>query len=256
MDRKRHVSHDSSYIYFNYHPTRHYHIPGIALGKERLRITSSTKMFGRWIKLANRFIIVILARHGALQVGPPVPEPLFTNESKPRTKQEGLVLKHALEFLHADPLTRRHFIVIWIQCNSTGSILDAGKQDVINFMLAPWTGWAMRHGIGGPVMQSRQKVKVLHGESRRNAEFLGELANGRVLDTRDLATLDLIGCVDFTGRHAMQGMRATRIGPDTGKGDFVRGALLQQEFVCGLVKDKDGKGAVQNAMWLLRTKDV
>jgi hypothetical protein len=42
----------------------------------------------------------------------------------------------------------------------------------------------------------------------------------------------------------------------TGKGNFARRSLLQQQSTITAVKDEDGKGTVQNGMWLLQRKDV
>ena len=41
-----------------------------------------------------------------------------------------------------------------------------------------------------------------------------------------------------------------------GKGDFVRCPLMQEQATVRFVKQKDGKGSMQDTVWLLLAKDV
>lgn len=54
--------------------------------------------------------------------------------------------------------------------------------------------------------------------------------------------------VDLVWVLAVEGVAAARVGPHGGKGDFVCGALLQQQLVLR-VEEEYGKCTVQQAMW-------
>ena len=87
-------------------------------------------------------------------------------------------------------------------------------------MLSPGRIGSVGDGIGCPVMKSGNKGNfAVWYVLRFNAQFVLELANGGMFNARKVGIG--IGCnVDFIGCHAMEGMGATGIGPDTGKGNF------------------------------------
>lgn len=73
---------------------------------------------------------------------------------------------------------------------------------------------AMGDGISSPVMQPGQKLELINGDLiGGDTELVIELADGSILGTHDGAVGNILGGVNLGWRHAVQRMRAARVGP-------------------------------------------
>ena len=91
-------------------------------------------------------------------------------------------------------------------------------------------------------MDAGQETEFLDGDFVGfDAEFLVELADRGALGTLDGGVEVVAGF----GGHA-EWVRAAGVGPHVREGDFLRGALLEEEAVLG-VEEEGGEGAVEEA---------
>lgn len=73
----------------------------------------------------------------------------------------------------------------------------------------------MGDGIGRPIMQSRQELELFNGQFLgRDAQFVIQLADGRIFGTQHRSLGHVVGCIHLGGLHAVKRMGAARVGPD------------------------------------------
>mmetsp|Transcript_239 Transcript_239/g.659 ORF Transcript_239/g.659 Transcript_239/m.659 type:complete len:303 (+) Transcript_239:161-1069(+) len=205
---------------------------GCVVGRKvlRIRIEEGDRLAG------------VLARHGVVQILPPLEATALHDALEPRRPQQIGLLQHLFHFRDRQVLALRDFIRIDLHCG----LLDLQKDDVIDFVLAPRRGVAVRDGVGRPVMEPVDEPHVLHRQLiGSDAQFLLQFAHGGIADAlhfwvRLRQHVDLVWC------HAMQGMRAACVSPHAREGDLAVGAF-GEEHLALRVEEEEGEGAVQDA---------
>lgn len=92
------------------------------------------------------------------------------------------------------------------------------------------------------IMNPRKKLKLLQRHLlRRDPQLLLQLALRRALHAQN-SRVQFRACLPGDAQR----MRAAGVCPHVGEGDFLGGALLQEETLVG-VEEEDGEGAVEEA---------
>ena len=90
-------------------------------------------------------------------------------------------------------------------------------------------------------MYPGQVLELIHGRlARRDAEFVLQLPRSSGTDT-ELILLDLLFF------KVVQWVGAAGVGPHVGEGDFLGGALLEEQLAVGRAEYECGEGAVEEA---------
>ena len=173
---------------------------------------------------------------------PPLKQHPLTDQPKPRrvpprTMRPRLpftIPEHLLQLLGSHPSGVLHLILIDVQRH-----LGLDEQDVVDLVLAPLP-IARRE-----VVDPRQKLQGRGRDLiRRDPELMPQFPLRRSLRALDITRQIAVARL---GR-VCEGVAAAGVGPHVREGDLLARALLQQQPLGRGVEEKDGEGAVQEAV--------